>query len=652
MIGTTAANIKSCTIHKKAKVIAAAAFEGNTCLESVTIPESVTTIGDSAFSFCIKLKNITIPKSVTKIGDYMFSDCASLTSINIPNDVNYIGYSSFHNCSKLTSITIPNKVAEIGPSAFQNCRELKKVNIPDSVTSIGNSAFAGCTSLKTVSIGKGTTNISSVFTGCSSLTSVTFGGNVNFIGNDAFSYCSSLTSITIPDSVTNIGSNSFSGCTSLKSIAIPDSVTNIGDYAFSGCKNLSKITFSGSVPYMMGLWFLEDVTAKAYYPKSNNTWTKDVLQDYGGNITWIAYNPLQIETQPKNAYAVIGDIVKTSVKASGDGLKYEWYIKNAGASKYSKSSNTTATYSCKMNSTTSGRYIKCKITDRYGNSIWTKVVLLKSKAFAITKQPVSKTVKTGTTAKFSVTPNSANVSYQWQYRTSSTSSWKNASATGNKTATLSVPATFSRYGYQYRCKITHSTGNVIYTNAVTLRATGIKTQPVNKAVVAGKTTTFTVSAAGPSLKYQWQYRSSSSGKWSSAKADGNTTATLSIPATCGRNGYQYRCKIKDSAGNVIYTKAVILYVLGIKTQPVNKTVKVGATAKFTVTAVGKSLSFQWQYRTSSSGSWKNASATGSKTKTLSVPGILSRNGYQYRCKITDSAGNVIYTSIVKLTVKK
>ena len=273
-------------------------------------------------------------------------------------------------------------------------------------------------------------------------------------------------------------------------------------------------------------------------------------------------------------------------------------------------------------------------------------------ALTITKQPTTQKVKQGLTAKFTVTASGDGLKYQWQYRTSSSGSWASAKADGNKTKTLSVPATTSRSAYQYRCKITDSNGKTVYTKAVNLYVLGIKTQPVNKAVVEGKTAKFTVSATGASKKYQWQYRATSDGKWSSAKADGNTTATLSVPATIGRHGYQYRCKITDSAGNVIYTEAVSLYVLGIKTQPVNKTVKVGATAKFTVTAVGKGVKYQWQYRATADGKWSSAKADGNKTRTLSVPGSTGRNGYQYRCKITDSFGNVTYSNIVKLTVKK
>lgn len=402
-------------------------------------------------------------------------------------------------------------------------------------------------------------------------------------------------------------------------------------------------------------YYIADVKPGNYtlkaYKEGHQTYEQTItVGDQSVMIDIVMRKALMIATQPKTTYTANGATAKATVVAEGDGLTYQWYVKNAGGSSYSKSSCKTATYSCKMSSASKDRYVRCKITDQYGTVVWTNTVRLRMKV-GIGVQPANQSVKEGATAKFTVSAVGSGLTYQWQYRTSSSGSWKNASATGNKTAVLSVPATVSRNGYQYRCQVTDSGNNKVYTNVVKLSVLGIKTQPVNQTVVAGKTAKFTVSATGSGLKYQWQYRTSSSGSWAAAKADGNTTATMSVPATVSRHGYQYRCKITDGAGNTLYTKIVKLYVLGIKTQPANQTVKEGATAKFTVVAVGNGLSYQWQYRTSSKDSWKNASATGNKTATVSVPGTASRNGYQYRCKITDSAGNVIYTDIVKLTVK-
>lgn len=47
---------------------------------------------------------------------------------------------------------------------------------------------------------------------------------------------------------------------------------------------------------------------------------------------------------------------------------------------------------------------------------------------------------------------------------------------------------------------------------------------------------------------------------SSGTISGNKTATLKLPATAGRNGFRYRCKITDGYGNVIYSNIVNLTV--------------------------------------------------------------------------------------------
>ena len=301
----------------------------------------------------------------------------------------------------------------------------------------------------------------------------------------------------------------------------------------------------------------------AQLPLGDHTYGQWIEDEEGNSRSCIYCGEVQygvtITKQPKTVYGNNGDTVKTSVTASGEGLKYQWYVKNTGSTSYSRSSIKKATYSCKMSSASKDRYIRCKITDQFGNVVWTKTVRLRMKA-QITEQPATKCSKVGSTAVFKVTAIGSNLTYQWQYRTSSTGSWKSASASGNKTAKLSVPSTVSRNGYYYRCKITDGAGNVVYTVAVRLYVLSIKTQPVDKTVQEGTTAKFKVAATGNGLKYQWQYRKTATGSWKSASASGNTTATLSVPGTESRNGYQYRCKITDSAGNVIYSDVVILTV--------------------------------------------------------------------------------------------
>ena len=647
------------------------AFQSCEDLTSVTIPTTVTDIGYAAFSYS-GLTSIEIPDSVTYMGSSMFECCAALTSVILPDGMEQIPWGMFGACPMLTNVTIPDSVTEINANAFQNCTSLASVTIPDSVTAIHDYAFvhSGLTSI--VIPGSVTYLGWDVFYDCSELTSVTISGSITNLSAGSFYGCAKLSSVTLPDSLDTVDMNAFRGCTALTSITLPDSLlvlaygafydsgltsivlpgnlSYIDDCVFYGCEDLTEVVFAGNAPSAIGTDMFNGLTATVYYPADNNTWTEDVMQDWGGDVTWKAFTTGAITSQPSTQKVKAGNTATFKVTASGTDLTYQWQTKTSSSGSWKNCTFTgskTASMSVPATTARNGYYYRCKITDVAGNVVYTNTVRLY--ALGVKTQPTTQKVKAGATATFTVSATGSGKTYQWQTKTSSSSSWKNCTFTGSKTATMSVPATTGRNGYYYRCKITDSAGNVVYTNSVRLYVLGIKTQPATQKVKAGSTAKFTVSATGYGLSYQWQTKTSSSGSWKNCTFTGSKTATMSVSATTARNGYYYRCKITDSAGNVTYTNTVRLYVLGIKTQPTSKTVKSGSTAKFTVSATGSGLTYQWQYKTSSG--WKNTTLTGAKTATLSVKGTSARNGMKYRCKITDSAGNVIYTNTVKLTVK-
>ena len=114
---------------------------------------------------------------------------------------------------------------------------------------------------------------------------------VTNIGSYAFGDCENVREAELPNSLTSIGTYAFMGCSALTEITIPAGVTMIGDVAFSACSSLKTINFEGDAPsFTIGEGGYQSqftgVTATATYPVDNDTWTDEVMLDYGGSITW------------------------------------------------------------------------------------------------------------------------------------------------------------------------------------------------------------------------------------------------------------------------------------------------------------------------------------------------------------------------------
>lgn len=76
----------------------------------------------------------------------------------------------------------------------------------------------------------------------------------------------------------------------MTNVTISAGVTYLGDGAFLGCVVVETITFTGDAPIFGNTYnsLFSPVTAIAYYPAGNQTWTEDVMQDYGGDTYELA----------------------------------------------------------------------------------------------------------------------------------------------------------------------------------------------------------------------------------------------------------------------------------------------------------------------------------------------------------------------------
>jgi hypothetical protein len=181
----------------------------------------------------------------------------------------------------------------------------------------------------------------------------------------------------------------------------------------------------------------------------------------------------------------------------------------------------------------------------------------------------------------------------------------------------------------------------------------ITAQPENTSVTAGEKATFTVAAEGVGVTYCWRY-SRDGINWYNTTMEGAKTATLTVPALVSRNGYKYYCVLTDETGAELVSEIATLTVAAAEltvADPESVTVTDGDTAQFTVGHVD-GYKYSWQYSRDGGTTWYETGMAGYNTATLSVPAPLARNGYQYRCVVSDGNGSQKTSAVATLTVEK
>ncbi len=360
------------------------------------------------------LEEIEIGSGVTGIGAYAFDQCWYVTDVEIPSTVQRIGAYAFRSCEMVESVTIPSGVKTISNGAFQSCWNLTDVTIPSGVTDIGEYAFYNCYGMKNISIP----------------------GTVKTIGFSAFGLCSDLQAIVIPDGVTAIEIETFYYCNNLREVRIPGTVKGIGESAFASCDALTDVYFGGTQAEWTTLM------------TKTGDWNDDL------RTANIHYKPV-ISKQPQSIASAPGKDVQFTVTATGESLSYQWQVCEAGKTTWKNSpatGNQTATLTIPATTSRNGYKYRCVVTNKAGKTVSAAATLTVATAPKITTQPTSVTKAAGSgNATFKVVASGTGLSYQWQVSTNGGSSWSNSPATGNKTATLTVPATMSRNGYKYRC---------------------------------------------------------------------------------------------------------------------------------------------------------------------------------------------------------
>ena len=436
-----------------------------------------------------------------------------------------------------------------------------------------------------------------------------------------------------------------------------------------------KVSAIGTSPTYQ--WYYKTPTASSFSkctsaPGSTNTYSLTmnsrhpgyqyycVVTDLYGHsvtsdtVTVYLGQTLQITSQPTDYAGDIGSTISFNVTAIGEGPTYQWYYKTPTATDFSKctsASGSTDTYSITMSYRHVGYQYYCVVTDSYGHSVTSDIVTV-HRAVSIVTQPVDYYGPIGSTVSFHVGVAGEGLSYQWYFKKPSESYFVKSTLASGRKATYTMTMAAKHIGWQYYCIISDRFGNSTMSDTVTIneyQPVCLTSQPQSVTAAVGSVARFSVGATGSGLTYQWYYKAPTADSFSKCTSASGTAATYSITLNSKHEGYRYYCVVTDSRGNTATTNTVTVHlgqVLKITVQPVDFTGQAGSTIKFTVTASGDGLRYQWYYKKTGASTFEKSTLASGTSSTYKMTMADRHDGWQYYCVVTDRYGKTVRSDTV------
>lgn len=369
-----------------------------------------------------------------------------------------------------------------------------------------------------------------------------------------------------------------------------------------------------------------------------------------------------ITVQPQNTSVCTGGNATFNITATGTSLTYQWQLSTDGGTTYNNIGGATSSSYTVTGATAgmNGNRYRCIVTGVCAPATATSsgAILTVVASLSITTQPADVTACVGSNASFTVAATGSGINYQWQESTDGGTTWSNIGGATSATYTI-TGVTAGQNGNRYRCNLTSPCGNATSNSALLTVNTlpAITTHPQNVNICAGSSATFSVTATGTGITYQWQV--STDGGTTYSNITGETASSLTInPVTLGMNNNRYRCVVSGICTPAATSNAAILTTAAsivITTNPANSTICEGTNTSFTVAATGSGLNYQWEVSTNGGVSYTNVTNSsiysGATSATLTITSAPpSLNANRYRVVVSNASCAPSTSSAAILTV--
>ena len=415
------------------------------------------------------------------------------------------------------------------------------------------------------------------------------------------------------------------------------------------------------------------MTGYQYHAVVSGTCESPVTSD---DVTLTVYSAPKIWSDPEDISVCENTATVFEVLVTGSGIIYQWQVDMLDGSGFRNLSDTAGIYSgtdtdmlnvLNPDRRFNGYRYRLRVEGNCNPAAISQFAILTvSTGPEIIADPVAATICEFSNVSFSVSAQGLNLSYIWQEN--STGTWLDLQDTadyiGTNTPTMSifnVPASFN--GNRYRVIVSGSCPSpAVSAEAELILKTSpvITVQPVDADVCEDNNTSFTVTAEGSELEYQWQV---STGAVFFDLTDDGTYSGTDSPTLIITNtplildGNQYRVRVSGACKPAVNSTAAILNVSEnpeIVVDPVPAEICEGANTSFISGATGSEIAYQWQVSTDGGSNWSDLAEDGTysgvSSSTLSIINApVSLNNNQYRLSVT-SACITVNSAAALLTV--
>lgn len=448
--------------------------------------------------------------------------------------------------------------------------------------------------------------------------------NITVGGNDMLSNNASLTVSTITGQPTSMLRRAGQSATFL--------VNTSSAAAYQWKKDGSAISGATSATY----------TVASAAGANAGDYTVDVI--FGcGTVSSNSASLAVLTGNPSNVTKCAGENASFSVSsASGsDALSIQWLKNNV-----IMPGQTGSTLSLSNVSVSDVANYSALLTMGSSSLLSNGASLLVNTSATISSQPVSAVIFASQSVAFSaiVTGNLNGVTYQWTKDGSPISN--SSSVFGATTSTLSMTSTSTAAAGSYVLNVTGNCG-VVSSSAANLAIVSTF-KLADQSMCAGNNATFSVSASGSGLTYQWRKDGSN--------ISGANSSSYTMTGVNASNAASYSVVVGNGGSSTLTTGAGLLVVRALPTitsQPSNVNVAVGGNANFSVSATN-ATAFRWfrvnRTTLENPASPVGGSVAGAFTNSLTLNSVKSAfNNYRYICRITGACGNIV-SDTVRLTV--